>query len=106
MGGVGRRAGPDNARGPVGGRRLGRIPLPDHVTTPEQAEAYACEFAKQKRWQLCLSLSRRHAVWVNEEGRVYFRSEATPDHPNGPWMALGKHGKRFLPRMRIEKPNE
>lgn len=82
------------------------IPLPDHVTTPAQAEAYACDFAKQKRWKVCLSLSRRHAIWITEEGVVNLRLEATPDRPNGPWMALGKHRKRFLPRMEPRTPNE
>jgi hypothetical protein len=33
--------------------------LPEEITTPEEAEAFACDQARQFRRQMCLVLSRR-----------------------------------------------
>jgi len=71
-----------------------RHSLPAEVTTPEQAEAWACEFARDQRRQVCLILSRRHSVWIDAEGQVYSRTEATPGEPNSPFMTV--KGRRFL----------
>jgi len=71
-----------------------RKTLPARVTTPEQAEAWACEFARQNHWRVCLVVSRRQSVWINCSGQVVARTEATPDCPNMPFMAVG--GRRFL----------
>ena len=70
--------------------------LPEEITTPEAAEEFACEQARQLKRQLCLVLSRRKSVWITEEGVILSRTEATPfGGPNEPWMQL-KGGRKFL----------
>jgi transcriptional regulator with XRE-family HTH domain len=73
-----------------------RVRLPGDITTPEQAEEFARKYAKQHGWRCCLALSRRHSVWIDRNGEVEFRTEATPDQPNTPWMRLRGSGRRFL----------
>jgi transcriptional regulator with XRE-family HTH domain len=72
------------------------MPLPETVTTPEQGEAFACEYAKEHRRQVCLAVSRRLSVWIDKEGQVYARTEARPDSPNTPFMRLRSSSRRFL----------
>jgi transcriptional regulator with XRE-family HTH domain len=74
----------------------GTVALPEGVTTPEQAEAFARAYAREHGRRVCLAVSRRLSVWVNSEGRVEARTEATPDGPNTPFMRLKGSGKRFL----------
>ena len=66
----------------------GRVELPDEIATPEQAETFACDYARVHHWQVCLAVSRRMSVWIDKEGQVYARTEATPDNPNVPFMRL------------------
>jgi transcriptional regulator with XRE-family HTH domain len=68
-----------------------RKALPEGITTPEQAEAWACEFAREHRWRVCLVVSRRLSVWIDAFGLVEARTEARPDQPNVPVAGL-----RFL----------
>jgi len=69
--------------------------LPVEITTPEAAEEFACDQARQLKKHICLVLSRRKSVWISDEGIVRKRTEATPfGGPNEPWMEL--KGKRFL----------
>jgi transcriptional regulator with XRE-family HTH domain len=77
----------------------GTVPLPQEITTHEQAEAFACEYAKQHGRKVCLAFSRRHSVWIDAQGEVYARTEATPDDPNVPFMRLQGSGKGFLMRF-------
>jgi transcriptional regulator with XRE-family HTH domain len=77
----------------------GKVPLPVDITTPEQAEAFACKYARQYSRKVCLALSRRHSVWIDAEGEVYARTEATPDDPNVPFMRLKGIKKKFLMRF-------
>jgi transcriptional regulator with XRE-family HTH domain len=74
----------------------GTVALPAGVTTPERAEAFACAYAREHGRRVCLALSRRLSVWINGEGRVEARTEATPDTPNTPSMRLRGSGKGFL----------
>ena len=67
--------------------------LPEDILTPEQAEKWACEFAREHRWRVCLVVSRRRSVWIDAEG-VYATTEARPDQSNMPIMEDG--GRRFL----------
>jgi hypothetical protein len=70
--------------------------LPVEITTPEAAEAFACDLARQLNRSVCLVLSRRQSAWINDSGTVFARTEATPfSGPNMPWMQL-KSGKKFL----------
>ncbi len=69
--------------------------LPNDVLTPEAAEQYATQFAKDhasRHWEVCLVLSRRESVWFDGDGHVKWRSVAQPGVPNTPYMTLG--GKR------------
>jgi transcriptional regulator with XRE-family HTH domain len=68
--------------------------LPAWVTTPEQAEAWACEFARTHRLRVCLVVSRRLSVWIDGQGEVEARTEAVPDNTNAPFMQV--KGRRFL----------
>jgi transcriptional regulator with XRE-family HTH domain len=74
----------------------GKVALPGAVTTPEQAERYACAYAREHGRRVCLALSRRLSVWINEDGRVEARTEATPDTSNVPSMRLKGGGEKFL----------
>jgi hypothetical protein len=56
---------------------------------------YWHNFVAQRRWRptatarnVCLALSRRHPVWIDAQGQVSGRTEATPDDPNVPFMRL------------------
>jgi hypothetical protein len=71
-----------------------RKSLPAEITTQEQAQAWACTFARLHRCRVCLVVSRRVSVWVNAEGEVEARSEARPHEPNMPFMQV--EGRRFL----------
>jgi transcriptional regulator with XRE-family HTH domain len=74
----------------------GTVDLPSEITTPEQAEAFACEYATQHSRQVCLAVSRRLSIWIDREGQVYARTEARPDSPNAPHMRLRGGGGRFF----------
>ena len=66
--------------------------LPDDVVNdPAKAEEFACQVAREKRRKVCLIVSRRESVWINDRGQATVRSgpETTP-----PAMSVG--GKRFL----------
>jgi len=73
-----------------------RVPLPAEITTPEQAEAFACAYAREHKRQVCLAVSRRLSNWIDKEGVVYARTEAKPDSPNTPFMRLRGSGRAFL----------
>jgi hypothetical protein len=71
-----------------------RRELPAEVTTQEQAETWACTFARQHRCQVCLVLSRRWSVWIDADGQIQARTEARTGEPNMPFMQV--KGRRFL----------
>ena len=61
------------------------------------AEAYACEVARERKRKVCLVVSRRLSIWVNEEGCVYSRSTPSRGRPNQPYMQV--KNKQFLFRF-------
>ncbi len=71
-----------------------RKALPEEVTTPGQAETWACEFARQHHCRVCLVVSRRISVWIYAQGEIESRTEATPSQPNVPFLEV--RGRRFL----------
>jgi hypothetical protein len=71
-----------------------RRALPTEITMPDDAEAWACGFARQHRWRVCLVLSRRWSVWIDAEGQIEARTEARPGEQNMPFMEV--RGRRFL----------
>lgn len=54
----------------------GQHVLPDGVETADAAHEYACDYARQHRWRVCLVLSRRRCVWISACGVVERREEA------------------------------
>lgn len=64
-------------------------PLPPDVTTPQQAEEFARRYAKQHGRKVCLAVSRRISIWIDERGQVVDRTEARPDETNVPFMRIG-----------------
>lgn len=72
--------------------------VPQDVKTVDGAEAFAAGRARHWRRKCCLVLSRRHSIWLDEEGMVYERTEAVPGEPNTPYMRLGRGRRSFLLR--------
>lgn len=66
----------------------GRKSLPDEIRTPDEAERYACGYAREHRWRVCLVLSRRQSVWISAHGEVEFRQKARPGQPIVPSSTL------------------
>jgi len=77
------------------------IEIPATVKTPGEAEAYAKEVAKEKERSVCLVVSRRLSIWIDNKGEVYARTETTPDRPNEPYMKVGN--KKFQLNIDGEK---
>jgi transcriptional regulator with XRE-family HTH domain len=74
----------------------GTVPLSEEITTPGQAEAFASEYAKKHGRKVCLAVSRRLSIWIDKDGQVYARTEATPDDLNVPIMRMRGIGRNFL----------
>lgn len=72
-----------------------RVKLPDDALEPEAAEAFAADVARQRKFKVCLVLSRRVSVWYDAEGREYGRTEATPELPCEPFMMIGGRKVQF-----------
>lgn len=73
-------------------------PLPDGISDPIELEAFACEFARDNRLYVHLTLASRTSLWINPQGDVYERSEPNDEGvPVGPssWI-VGKPLPRFL----------
>jgi hypothetical protein len=75
------------------------VPLPHDVTTEVDAISFATAYAKQHSRQVWLALSRRVTVWINKQGEVEGRTQATPDGANVPFMRLRGSSKTFLFRF-------
>ncbi len=71
--------------------------MPDDVTTPEQAVAWAVETAKRVHKKIIVVASRRVVYTIHEDGRVDGPFIATPDNAVMPYMGVGN--KRFLFRL-------
>ena len=72
--------------------------LPPEVTSTEAAEAFAADLARRWQRKVCLVVSRRYSIWLDEAGEVYARTEATPGQPNTPYVRLGRSRQAFLIR--------
>lgn len=69
--------------------------LPPEITTPEQAIAYGQEVARTMRLRVCVELSRRVSVYIDETGAAS-EVEATPERDPRPFMQVGKERFRFV----------
>jgi transcriptional regulator with XRE-family HTH domain len=70
------------------------IKMPDDVTTPEQAVAWAVETAKRVHKKIIVVASRRVSYTIHEDGRLDGPFIATPDNDVMPYMSVGR--TRFL----------
>ena len=76
----------------------GKVELPpEALEDPVRAEAFACQTARKWERKVCLVISRREQVRVNERGQVTGRSG---EDTSVPYMQVG--GKRFLFRTHLE----
>ncbi|KKM91323.1 hypothetical protein LCGC14_1229640 [marine sediment metagenome] len=55
------------------------LPLPDNVTTREDAEAFASQIAAKRRMQVCLVWNRKITVWFDRDGTCRGVRESTYD---------------------------
>ena len=69
-----------------------RIELPDDALEPDAAEQFASDLARERKFKVCLVLTRRLSLWYDATGREYARTEATPEMPCEPYAVIG--GKR------------
>lgn len=51
--------------------------VPENLS-PEEAEKWACQYARKKKKMVCLVLSRRESVWIDEQGEIYSRTAGEP----------------------------
>jgi hypothetical protein len=76
--------------------------LPEDIQNADDAEQYACDFAREHRWRVRLVLSRRQVVWISACGEVVRREEAqlgqtglpcshVRGHRRSLWFDLGSH---------------
>jgi transcriptional regulator with XRE-family HTH domain len=65
------------------------VTIPDGVTTPEQAIAWAVETAVRRKRKVFVTVSRRVSYTIHEDGRVDGPFVATPDRDVRPYTALG-----------------
>lgn len=65
-----------------------RVELPDDAIESEAAESFAANIARERKFKVCLVLSRRVSIWFDAEGKEYRRTEATPEMPCEPFMMI------------------
>lgn len=73
------------------------VPVPEDVTTPEQAVAHGQALAARMHKKVFVVLSRRESVGITEAGEINGRFQARPDSDPSPSMSLGR--VRFLLRL-------
>jgi transcriptional regulator with XRE-family HTH domain len=71
-------------------------PLPPNMRDPVALESFACEFARENRLYVHLTLPSRISLWINATGDVYERSE--PDGYGHPVMPSSRIGGKPLSR--------
>jgi hypothetical protein len=77
--------------------------IPLEVKSLAEGEAFAASRAKHWSKRVCLVISRRYSMWLDEAGEVYARTEAVPGSPSGPGMTLGrKRQDQFLRKLTAE----
>ena len=70
--------------------------LPEGCETIEEMEEAASDFARRSGKLVWLIVSRKLTIRFNEDGSKRSVEEATPDHPNAPFMRLKKGRTPFL----------
>ena len=70
-------------------------PVPEEVTTQEEAETWARQFAIDNHAPAVLYLSHRISVWFDREGKITSRHEASPGEVTVPYLQLKGGGTKF-----------
>jgi hypothetical protein len=70
--------------------------IPPELTTTEEMEQFAQEFARKQQKKTWLVLSRKLRVYFDEDGSRRGAQEAAPGEIAGPWMRLKGSRKMFL----------
>lgn len=70
--------------------------LPEGCDTIEQMEAFASDFARRSGKLVWLIVSRKLTIRFDTDGSKISVEEATPDHPNAPFMCLRGSRRPFL----------
>ncbi|NLF69661.1 MAG: helix-turn-helix domain-containing protein [Candidatus Anammoximicrobium sp.] len=70
--------------------------LPEDCTTIDQMEQFASDLARRFHKMVWLVVSRKLTIRFNEDGSKHSVEEATPDHPNAPFMRLKGSKRPFL----------
>ena len=70
--------------------------IPPEVTTQEEMEHFAADFAERFGKKVWLVLNRRTSILFDESATKRSVLEAQPGQCNGPYMRLGSSGKKFL----------
>jgi len=71
------------------------VKVPENLS-PEEAERWACHYARKEKRRVCLVLSRRESVWIDEQGEISSRGRGRP------FMSI--RGRPFS--FRIEQPDQ
>jgi hypothetical protein len=66
------------------------VRLPAGLRSLNEGEAFTADLARQWSRKVCLVISRRYSLWLDEQGKAYARTKAELGQPNGPFMALGR----------------
>jgi len=71
--------------------------LPEDCITIEQMETFASDLARRFHKMVWLVVNRELTIRFNADGSKRSVEEATPEHPNSPWMRLkARKGRPFL----------
>jgi len=70
--------------------------LPEGCDTIEEMEAFASDFARRSGKLVWLMVSRKLTIRFGTAGEKISVEEATPDHPNAPYMRLKGSRRPFL----------
>jgi transcriptional regulator with XRE-family HTH domain len=72
-----------------------RVELPDDALSPEAAEVFASQLARERKLMVCLVVSRRLSIRFDSTGKEYQRLDATPDLPCEPYAIIGGRRVQF-----------
>ena len=74
------------------------VRVPAEIGSFVAGEVFAADLARQWNRKVCLVVSRRYSLWLDEQGLAYAHTEAVPGEPNAPYMALGRSRRTHLVR--------
>ena len=70
--------------------------IPEDCTTIDEMEAFVADFIRRSHKETWLVVNRKLTIRFARDGSKISVDEATPDHPNAPYMRLKKGRTPFL----------